>query len=99
MGLDQEVYSIDKNTDVIECIADWRNNGRLQEWMECKHGEIIHESSLRVDLDMDDILLFEKDVNDYPTTPDDYNKNFAAFVESAKECLNDGKELYYSCCW
>jgi len=99
MGLDQEVYSIDKNSDVIECIGDWRNNGRLQEWMECKHGEIIHESSLRVDLDMDDILLFEKDVNDYPTTPDDYNKNFAAFVDRAKERLNDGKELYYSCCW
>ena len=54
---------------------------------------------MRVDLDMDDILLFEKDVNDYPTTPDDYNKNFAAFVDRAKERLNDGKELYYSCCW
>ena len=99
MGLDQEVYSIDKNTDVIECIGDWRNQGRLQEWMENRHGEIILESSLRVDLDMDDILLFEKDVNDYPTTPDEYNENFAAFVDRAKERLNDGKELYYSCCW
>ena len=99
MGLDQAVYSVEKNSDVIECIGDWRNQGRLQEWMECKHGEIILESSLQVDLNMDDILLFEKDVNDYPTTTDEYNENFAAFVESAKECLNDGKELYYSCSW
>ena len=48
MGLDQAVYSVEKNSDVIECIADWRNQGRLQEWMENRHGEIILESVLGV---------------------------------------------------